>query len=69
MVIAGVYKDDMDSFIRKLREEEFVGVNYEGVAAPDYIVDSPHLMGYIDLKTNELVVNENANVMSEDFYL
>lgn len=69
MIIAGVYKDNMDSFIRKLGEEEFAGINYEGVAAPDYIVDTPHLMGYIDLSTRKLVINEFANVIGEDFYL
>ena len=69
LIIAGVYKDNFDHFIRELQEEEFVGVNYEGVGTPDYIVDSPHLMGYIDLDTLELTVNENANVIGDDFYL
>lgn len=69
MIIAGVYKDNMDYFIRRLGEEEFLGVNYEGVGSPDYIVDSNHLMGYIDLETKELAVNEFANVIGEDFYL
>lgn len=69
MIIAGVYEDAMDSFIRKLRNDEVVDVNWDGVGNPDYIVDNEHLMGYIDLNTLELTINEYANVMGEELYL
>lgn len=69
MIIAGVYEDAMDGFIRKLRSDEVVDVNWDGVGNPDYIVDNEHLMGYIDLNTLELTINEYANVMGEEIYL
>ncbi len=69
MVIAGVYKDSMDGFIRKLSSEESSFIEFEGVGAPDYIVDSNHLLGYVDLDTLDLVVNEYADVLSDNLYL
>ena len=69
MIIAGVYKDAMHEFIRKLDEDEVVDVYFEGVGNPDYIVDRNHLIGYIDLDALELTVNEYANVIGDDMYL
>ncbi len=69
MVIAGVYKDSMDGFIRKLSSEESAFIEFEGVGAPDYIVDSNYLLGYVDLDTLDLVVNEYADVLSDNLYL
>lgn len=69
MIVAGVYKDAMDSFIRKLRSDEQVDMDWDGVGNPDYIVDSNHLLGYIDLDTLEISINEYANVISDDLYL
>ena len=69
MIIAGVYKDSMRSFIRKLRPEEGAFLDFEGVGAPDYIVDSNNLLGYIDLENLELVINEYASVLSGNLYL
>lgn len=69
MIIAGVYKDAMSGFIRRLNDEEMVDVDWEGVGTPDYIVDRGHLMGYIDLDSLELTINECANVISDDLYL
>lgn len=65
IILAGVYEDGMDSFIRRLNEEESYDVIWEGVGNPDYIVDSEHLMGYIDLDTLELVVNDKTNVYGD----
>lgn len=69
MIIAGIYKDCIDNFIRKLQLGEITVVDFEGVGNPDYIVDSNHLMGYIDLETLELTINEYADVLSDDIYL
>lgn len=69
MIIAGVYKDAMDSFIRRLRDDEKVDMNWEGVDVPNYIVDTNHLLGYIDLNTLELYINEYSNIVSDDLYL
>lgn len=69
MIIAGVYKDSMDGFIRKLRPEEGAFLDFEGVGAPDYIVDSNNLLGYIDLENLELITNEYASVLSDNLYL
>ena len=69
MIIAGVYKDSMDGFIRKLRPEEGAFLDFEGVGAPDYIVDSNDLLGYIDLENLELIINEYASVLSDNLYL
>ena len=69
MIIAGVYKDSMKDFIRKLDLGEINATDFEGVGSPDYIVDSNHLMGYIDLNTLELTVNEYSSVMGDDIYL
>lgn len=69
MIIAGVYKDNMADFIRKLQIGEISDVDFEGVGNPDYIVDSNNLMGYIDLNTLELTVNEYSDVMGNDIYL
>lgn len=69
MIIAGVYKDNMADFIRKLQIGEISDVDFEGVGNPDYIVDSNNLMGYIDLNTLELTINEYSDVMGNDIYL
>lgn len=69
MIIAGVYKDGMDNFIRHLRDDETIDMNWSGVGNPDYIVDNEHLLGYIDLETLELSVNEYANALSDDISL
>lgn len=69
MIIAGVYKDEMDNFIRYLRDDETIDINWNGVGNPNYIVDNEHLMGYIDLNTLELIINEYANVISDEIYL
>ena len=69
LIIAGVYKDSMDGFIRKLRPEEGAFLDFEGVGHPDYIVDNNHLLGYINLENLELVTNEYASVLSDNMYL
>lgn len=69
MIIAGVYKDAIDSFIRRLISDEQIDMDWDGVGNPDYIVDSNHLLGYIDLDTLELSINEYANIISDDLYL
>lgn len=72
IIIAGVYTDEdkeIPNFIRQLKAYETVDINWEGVGNPEYIVDTEHLMGYIDLDTLDLIVNENANVMSDGMYL
>ena len=72
IIIAGVYLDEdgnIPNFIRELDDEEIPFINWEGVGNPNYIVDQEHLMGYIDLDTLQLIVNENANVMSDGLYL
>lgn len=69
MIIAGVYKDAMHEFIRRLEDDEVIDIEFEGVGAPDYIVDNHHLMGYVDLNSLELTINEYANVIGDDIYL
>lgn len=69
MIIAGVYKDAMHEFVRRLKDDEAIDIEFEGVGAPDYIVDNHHLMGYVDLDSLELTINEYANVMGDDIYL
>lgn len=72
ILIAGVYLDEdgnLPNFIRPLEEYDIVDINWEGVGNPEYIVDSEYIMGYIDINTLELTINENAYVMSDDLYL
>lgn len=69
MIIAGIYKDSMPEFIRKLRSDESAFIDFEGVGSPDYIVDSKHILGYIDLKTHELIINDYAILCSDNLYL
>lgn len=64
MIIVGVYKDSMKRFIRRLRDDEAYDIDWEGVGTPDFIVDSDHIIGYIDLNTLEFVYNERSNVWS-----
>ena len=49
--------------------EEGAFLDFEGVGAPDYIVDSNNLLGYIDLENLELITNEYASVLSDNLYL
>ena len=69
MIIAGIYKDSMESFIRKLRPDESAFIDFEGVGSPDYIVDSKHIIGYINLETQELIINDYAILCSDNLYL
>ena len=62
MIIAYVYKDDIDYFIRKLSPDEISCIDFEGVSLPDYIVDTNYILGYIDLNTLELYINEYTNL-------
>lgn len=64
MIIVGVYKDSMKRFIRRLRDDEAYDIDWEGVGTPDFVVDSDHIIGYIDLNTLEFVYNERSNVWS-----
>ena len=70
IIIAGVYKDDMDFFVRRLDEDKALEiVNWEGCNNPDYIVLSSYIIGYIDLDTLEFVHNDRANVISNYYGL
>ncbi len=68
MIIAGVYEDDINNFIRKASNDE-ICPDFEGVDTPDYIVDPNYIIGYIDLNNLELKVNEYASVLSDNLYL
>ena len=68
LIIAGCYKDAMRSFIRRIKEDERYDINWEGVGNPDYIVSPEFLLGYIDLNTEEFVINEYAFI-GEDYTL
>lgn len=68
MLIAGIYKDAVSDLIRPLKEDEKYFNDFEGVGLPDYIVDSRYLVGYIDMETRELHLNERA-VVSDYFEL
>ena len=69
MIIVGVYKDDIDYFIRKLSPDEISYIGFEGVSLPDYIVDTNYILGYIDLNTLELYINEYANIYYDNLNL
>lgn len=66
MIIAGIYKDAIDDLIRPLNKGEKAFVDFDGVGSPDYIVESRFIVGYIDMDTREIVLNDRA--MVSDFF-
>ncbi|MBE6147985.1 MAG: hypothetical protein E7167_00520 [Firmicutes bacterium] len=62
IIIAAVYEDEMDRFIRPIMEGEVSTVDWEGVGAPNYIVDPFHILGYIDIESLSFTFNSQANV-------
>lgn len=62
MIIVGVYKDAIGDLIRPLGNDEKYFIDFEGVGLPNYIVDSRFIVGYIDLKTREIFLNDRAVV-------
>lgn len=62
MIIVGIYKDAIKDLIRPLKDDEKYFIDFEGVGTPDYIVDSRFILGYIDLDTRELYLNERCVV-------
>lgn len=59
IMIAALYEDDIDIFIRPM---EGNASNWEGVGSPEYVVVPEHFVGYIDLQRLEFILNEYANV-------
>ena len=66
MIIAGIYKDAIDDLIRPLNKGEKAFVDFDGVGSPDYIVESRFIVGYVDMDTREIVLNDRA--MVSDFF-
>ena len=66
MIIAGIYKDAIDDLIRPLNKGEKAFVDFDGVGSPDYIVVSRFIVGYVDMDTREIVLNDRA--MVSDFF-
>jgi len=67
VIIAVSYPDeitkDNDPLIRKLEDFEEIlkyNSNFEGVGAPDYIVDSYKMVGYIDILNREFITREES---------
>lgn len=46
IILAGVYADSMNGFIRKLEEDEAFGIEWEGVDTPNFIVDRIYRLRY-----------------------
>jgi len=66
MIIVGVDHERVKSFIKPLNEYY---ADWEGIGAPDYVIDPEYIIGYIDLDNRELVINENSNYLSDSVTL
>lgn len=68
MVVVAVFKDADEPFIRKSIGNDSIYYNWSGVNSPDYIVDSEYILGYVDVNTMELFVN-NRSLVVEDLMI